>query len=525
MSEVATSKEVVRARHPFQLRRRKMRSAVLVAFAVLAALMATSAGSAGAMTACPTDSEVGYVVDSDGDGWGWVLNNPSNPGLGGSSCQVVTSSPPPTPAPAPSPTTPDPGPSGSGEARIVKQPSGAAWLVTDSIFNWAGSCDDSRSPQIRDLLNGDTETETWDQLNTRTKTNLSCVQLEATYFGGGVVTSPPATPTPPTPSPTPPPSSGSCPAPQDNNIVVLFAGQSNSINEETTANGPTDGAYSAGFVCVLPAGASNFQPADLCRQQWFAGLSHPANGIGSGGDGVDDSSVCGNNAGFQMAKNIAARTNSTVYLIPTAEDGAAIEDWISGSNGEEQFDFEPNCLSDVAPGMAFREPASNGKTNYDGMSNLRNRVNAGLSSNVGIDVVGWVQGEANSHASDPQAAVPWNKEGMHQYRCKLRDLIHTLDNQVSQIDFGPSGTKFIATEIKDSQNGQRDIGLELVNEAIVNLRSDSRVFSESNNSQWYGQISASDLGVVSDLVHFNSAATTTMGQRLGNTFCSLDSSC
>ena len=308
-----------------------------------------------------------------------------------------------------------------------------------------------------------------------------------------------------TPNPNPVDNTtGSIPEPDNNDFVLVFSGQSNSIanrNYSSQSDGLAGRSFGNGNVYVWVPSINDWANPNLCTQSWDGG-NWPGNPSASNNVAGARNPGCGTHPGYHMAASIAARgSGQDVYLIATGEDGAALEKFIGRPEQELR-----NCLGRTVRSWDWKDG------DETQISRIKTRINDALNNNVRVDAFGWVHGEANADSDNWVRSVNGDtprQDGQRKYECKLGIFIDWLDDASrhgdvnDHIDFG-GATTFIAAHIRAQDDGYRNINKAL--DQMPNVRA----FTKSAN---YPSISQAGQSVSStDFTHFSNEAIENMGK-------------
>lgn len=268
------------------------------------ALVVSGVGAAATVYAMPTCTDINS--DPDGDGWGWENNSSCRVGGSGNNNNGGGGTP----------TCTD----------INSDPDGDGW-------GWEGgvSCQVDGNGKQKTCVDSDGDGWGWDGV-------ASCKVGDNTDTSG--------------------PGNGSAIL---NGItdVVLVAGQSNAVNENTLSDRNLD-APSDNIVIWLP-GEKRWAKADLCSQVWYKNVKTPFRSW---------ENFCSNNIAFQIAKKIVERDPSRkVALIATGDPGKSISHWDEYGYNQIQIQTE-EALSKLPVGSRD------------------------------VDMIAWLQGEADHGKSD-----------------------------------------------------------------------------------------------------------------------------
>ncbi len=299
----------------------------------------------------------------------------------------------------------------------------------------------------------------------------------------------------------------SCTMPTDNNdntdnvTVLLMMGQSNSLALNTSVslngNGVPNGQDSSNSNVIVWTDSGSWETASLCNQVWHRHTSNWRDGYQYSTHPATPDGGCQNSPAFHFAKGIQASQGGTVAIIPSANNGQEIQDW---------YVDDSSCQLGPKP---TRIPSRQG----DGLggghgSYVRGKVEAALpklqqaypNANYQVDVIGWLQGEANNGQPDYDEKLEYLVDG---FRCE--NWYNVNENS--------SNVRFVAALIAESNNDPAKTGAVLLNNRIrsfANSRSYVRYYDSSGlallpSGQYYNP-------------HFTGSSVRTIGSGLAGQY-------
>ena len=345
-------------------------------------------------------------IDDDGDGWGWIQATQS-------SCQVDDSDIDPDPEPDPD-SEPDPDPNIDQYDCVDSDGDGWGWIqelsMSCEVVNGKVDTDPDPDPvpDPADCVDSDGDGWGWNQA-----LGISC-QIEApdVYSPFGVA---------------------------DITDVILTAGQSNSLGQDTVSDDVLDAPHERVFVWTLENG---WKVANLKTQAWFSNGSPASGGIGH------------LVPGFRIAKSIVENDpNRIVGLIPTGVAGMPISFW---DDSGTEFPHVINKVSDALAALPTKDE---------------------------VDLIWWMQGEADDpNAIDYRAELDsliarfrlqsWYNTGYfvanETVASDVNPLIRSLNNDGDPFTCYSEGEGFLASDtVHFDEPAIRDIGY-LVSDKYLN---------------------------------------------------------